>query len=476
MSIPRGLVWGLLLLLGAAAFLHLNADFPHNSRWIDDAARFTDEGWWASGALNQILTGHWLRPGDYNPVVAAPFWSVFIDLIFHLSGISLAVARAMGVLFTIGTVLMGGRLMARDHPHLAPAFMLLLGSSPLLFFFSRTALLEAPLIFFLTASSLAANSVKHTWWRTMLCGVLFALATLVKSTALFVAPAILYLLWFRSRQDRRTRFFALFIPFATAFSCYALYWLLVIRTHQADYHVVYQQSAPYIGVRSLEKTARLLYRCFTWLDPILFPLATVLVAASFGKLRILWRDPLFGFSLLWFLGYCAFMVWHYDAGPRYFAVLVLPVMLLLTLALGALEEFSLYSRAVGTVVLLAVALNLGYIAKLMLHPSDSLREACLQIRQQIEADPAATPLVIGHGAMESTFYTDVPALDDMGTVSVAEKLETYHPGWLVIYNDNLGLINLPGLPGHYSFVEKGSYPVFDLPSRGQLMLYRIEPR
>src|SRR5580658_4541561 len=136
----------LLVLLAAAGFLHLGADFPNHSRYIDDAAKFTDEGWYASGALNHHLTGHWLRPGDFNPMVTIPVWSVLLDAVFHFTGISLPVARGIAFLFTLGTVVIAGRLIARDHPRLAPAMMVLLLASPILYAFSHLAILEAPLL------------------------------------------------------------------------------------------------------------------------------------------------------------------------------------------------------------------------------------------------------------------------------------------------------------------------------------------
>jgi hypothetical protein len=72
LRIPRSFVLAVLLLLTVFGFLHLDADFPNRARWIDDAAKFTDEGWWASGAIHHQLTGHWLVQGDYNPIVAVP--------------------------------------------------------------------------------------------------------------------------------------------------------------------------------------------------------------------------------------------------------------------------------------------------------------------------------------------------------------------------------------------------------------------
>jgi hypothetical protein len=221
----------------------------------------------------------------------------------------------------------------------------------------------------------------------------------------------------------------------------------------------------------------MIYRSITWIDPVLFPLALASVAASLGKLRRLWQEPLFIFALLWYLGYATFSVLHFDAEPHYFAVLVPPVMLVLVLFLESLETtFPALAKRVVALVLLAVTVNICYIAKLMLHPDYSLRDACLQIRRQIDADPSANPLVIGHGAMQSTYYTHIPALDDLGTMPVDQKIATLYPGWVVTYSDNFGLLNLPNVRDHYSFIETGNYPVFDVPQRGRLILYRIHPK
>jgi hypothetical protein len=114
LRLPRWFVWAALVLLAATAFFRLNADFPHYSRWMDDPSRYTDEGWYAAAALNHVLTGHWLRPGDFNPAVTVPLWPALLELIFHFIGISLALARALEVVFTIGTVFVGVALMASE--------------------------------------------------------------------------------------------------------------------------------------------------------------------------------------------------------------------------------------------------------------------------------------------------------------------------------------------------------------------------
>ena len=90
---------GLLLLAVAAVFfalhfLHLTADFPNNSPWMD-WAKYTDEGWYGDAAIRHYLTGHWYWSGDFNPAIALPVWPALELLVFKFSGVSPAAARAL---------------------------------------------------------------------------------------------------------------------------------------------------------------------------------------------------------------------------------------------------------------------------------------------------------------------------------------------------------------------------------------------
>jgi 4-amino-4-deoxy-L-arabinose transferase-like glycosyltransferase len=376
--------------------------------------------------------------------------------------------------------------MARNHRHLAPILVLLVGTSPLFYFFSRVAILEPPLIFFITASALAAYATAPPGaMRCIFCGILFTLAMLTKSSAFFAAPSVLYLLWFPHRHlwssklaaDRTRAFLAVTVPVFTLAFCYGLYWLLVIHTHPVDIKVFYKQTQPVLDMRSIEKSIRLVYRGFTWIDPVLFPAAVVAAILSVRKLPSLWQDPLFGFAVLFFLGYSSFMIWHFDAPPHYFAVLVVPVMILVLLLLNVLErQMPAASKALGALVLLAVVANVAYIAKLLAHPEYTLRDACLKIRSQIVSDPSATPLVIGHGSILTTYFTHIPALDDLGSVPMAEKIALYHPGWAVVWGPNIDPLNQPSVANRYTFTEMGRYPVSDSPIFQFILLYRIHPR
>src|SRR3984885_12582430 len=90
-----------ILLLVAAIFLalhalHLNADFPNHSPWMD-WAKYTDEGWYGDAAIRHFQRGHWYVFGDFNPAAALPVWPVLELVVFRFAGVSLAAARGLAV-------------------------------------------------------------------------------------------------------------------------------------------------------------------------------------------------------------------------------------------------------------------------------------------------------------------------------------------------------------------------------------------
>jgi len=84
---------GIFLLLHA---VHLKADFPNNSPWVD-WAKYTDEGWYGDAAIRFYLRGAWHLPGDFNPAVALPVWPLLEAALFGLTGVSIVAARGLAV-------------------------------------------------------------------------------------------------------------------------------------------------------------------------------------------------------------------------------------------------------------------------------------------------------------------------------------------------------------------------------------------
>src|SRR5580698_401213 len=161
----------LLLLLTAIVFLalhaiHLSADFPNHSPWMD-WAKYTDEGWYGDAAIRYFQRGHWYVPGDFNPAAALPVWPLLEAALFRFTGVNLAAARALTVAI-FGLILAASYLLLRrwqllssekkSETTLAPAIaVLLLAVSPFCYVFTRMAILEPLLILFTLLALLAAS-------------------------------------------------------------------------------------------------------------------------------------------------------------------------------------------------------------------------------------------------------------------------------------------------------------------------------
>jgi hypothetical protein len=189
----------------ALHFLHLNADFPNHSAWVD-WSKYTDEGWYGDAAIRHYVTGHWYWKGDFNPAVALPLWPAMELILFRFTGVSAIAARA----FTLGvfavTLLALYRLIARhthrrtDHsrrPLAAPLTVFLLCASPFLYVFERMAILEPLLIALtvlalLTASHLHAHPLRERRMTHLLPAIALTLLlpamVLAKTTAIFPLP------------------------------------------------------------------------------------------------------------------------------------------------------------------------------------------------------------------------------------------------------------------------------------------------
>src|SRR5229473_6388234 len=111
-----------ILLLVATLFLalhavHLSADFPNHSPWMD-WAKYTDEGWYGDGAIRHFQRGHWHVPGDFNPAAALPIWPLLEAALFRFTGVNLAAARALTVAI-FGLILLASYILLRRWQNLS---------------------------------------------------------------------------------------------------------------------------------------------------------------------------------------------------------------------------------------------------------------------------------------------------------------------------------------------------------------------
>ncbi len=359
---------GLLLLAVAAAFfafhfLHLTADFPNNSPWMD-WAKYTDEGWYGDAAIRHYLTGHWYWSGDFNPAVALPVWPALELIVFKFTGVSPVAARSL-TLCVFGLTLVAfyvllqraaRTLHPRSTPLAGPLCVLFLCLSPYIFVFERMAILE-PLLIALGALALivasqleplSLRSLRSSPPRNTLRAIALTLAlailipgmVLTKTTAVCLMPAVFYMVWARSGY-RIPRFLHLAIPpAALGIALWLIYFIAFVHPHYLeDYRYLFSANA-YTGVE-LDPLATVVLNAIgdgMWMGHVIYPVFFVVLALALFWRPRLFTQPLFPALLLWIGGYFAFLVYHNNLQPRYYLVIAIPITAVVALGLDNFRQ------------------------------------------------------------------------------------------------------------------------------------------
>jgi 4-amino-4-deoxy-L-arabinose transferase-like glycosyltransferase len=473
----RWLHWIFLLLaliLCLMRFAYLRADFPNHSPWMTDQAKFTDEGWWASAAVRHFLVGHWQVPGDYNPAAVVPVWPALLSLVFQFTGVSIVAVRAVSVSFSIATIALVYFLVRRYDVSrtLASLAALLLAASSFAFVFSRLATLDTVIVFEWTLLMwVASYAAPRRIWPMLALGIGIPVMVLTKTTALVLLPAILWLLWKKS-----PRAILAVIPIATAII--ATYLFLVLRSRYADdFHFFFDINA--LADVNLGSTGSFLVQLFQhgmWIDLVLYPAALVALLLSLLWCRRLWSNPLFAACWIALLGNAVYILRRQgDYAPRYFLVMLVPVIMTLTIALQGLNFrhhslASLLAATLGVAVVLDTLLVCGFLG----HRQYQFYSAAKSIQAIVDANPAAHRLILGTSGDQLALMTGIPSINDGYSLQdLDKKVSIYQPGWYVGWND-LDQDILASLSA-YRLDEVANFPVFDREHRDRLKLYRMVP-
>ncbi|WP_353063954.1 hypothetical protein RBB77_22270 [Tunturibacter psychrotolerans] len=508
------------LLLVSAIFLilhafHLSADFPNHSPWMD-WAKYTDEGWYGDGAIRHFQRGHWYVPGDFNPAAALPVWPLLEAALFRFTGVSLTAARGLTVAI-FGLILAASYLLLRRWQNpaatpeqtpdqkpaktLAPAIaVLLLAVSPFCYVFTRMAILE-PLLILLTLLALLAASyatpvqgIEPISVRARLrqaipilaLGLLLPLMVLTKTTAIFLFPAIGWILWARAEYRIRPFLRLALTAAALAAVTWIAYYALIIRPHFLDDYRYLFSANGYTGITPATALS-VLGDTITdglWIGNILYPLALL---AAFSALILhprLLRNPLIPALLLWAAGYTFFLAYHNNLQPRYYLVLAVPLTLLIPIVFSTLWTSAQPSlsplRRLATASIVAVLAVLTVTdARQTLHyvrtPDYTFTSAAAQIREIVSADHTHNPLILSISGSNLSLMTGLPSIcDDFGTMDLAVRVRAYHPGWYVAWNQ-VDDDKMDALTPIYHLQRVAAFPAMDDPERNLLILYRLDP-
>ena len=303
-------LWILFLAIFAVAHAwHLRADFPNFSPW-EDWSKYTDEGWYGNAAIRAHLFGNWYVPGDFNPAPAVPVWPTLLWLLFFVTGVSIQAARGLAVALFFLNLYLSYKLFRERGPRWVGLLAVtLLVTSPFLYSFSRLAILE-PLLVALTlgAMNLAVRLPRFRYQDLAAAsvGFLFAAMMFTKTTAIFLLPALIWIMVLPLWKEKRKLFRVLVAAGGTAALTFSLWMLLVLEKGLfADYKYLFFINV-YEKPKGIWGRVLSFYWSFhggLWADMILVPLAGLLILAAIWArnkrwTRGLWRDPaLLGVSL-----------------------------------------------------------------------------------------------------------------------------------------------------------------------------------
>lgn len=492
------LVESLLLIVAAVLlalhFVHLSADFPNNSAWMD-WSKYTDEGWYGDAAIRQMQLGHWYVRGDFNPGVALPVWPVLEFLLFRVTGVSLVAARALsvsvfGCILLVGYVLMRrcSLLWGREGPAfipLAPAVSVaLLAASPFCYAFTRLAILE-PLLVLLTLLALLVGSSANVSRVLPIngLGLLMPLMILTKTTALFLLPAVLWML-FAAGGYRVRRFLVVGVPAAAiAAALWSAYFFLLVWPHYLqDYRYLFSANA-YTGM-TRENAWSVIQSTLgdgIWMGKLIYPLALVaVVIALFSFWRFL-RNPLVPALMLWAAGYAAFLAYHNNLQPRYYLVVAVP----LTLLTPMVFEQILRGRFFAGRRILLLVVTAGFVAVFTMDAMETLRfirtpeylftQVAKDLSRVVLADHDHNPLILSISGSDLSLMTGLPSIcDDFGTMPLEDRAALYRPGWYATWNQ-VDDDKMDALSPLFHLERVAAFRAFDDPERNLLILYRLDP-
>ncbi|HEY0795862.1 MAG TPA: hypothetical protein VGD64_08780 [Acidisarcina sp.] len=526
---PAPLEWAWMAAIVALFLLHtihLRADFPNFSPWMD-YAKYTDEGWYGNAAIEAFIRGSWYVPGDFNTAVALPVWPFFEWLLFHFTGVSVAAARGLVV------AVFGGNLwltyaVVRASQHLQietndqitsgfrrdsvsesprwPALLAatLVGASSFLYCFSRLAILEPLVTFFMLLSWLLVLQLSPTrserpqraklYLRLMAIGVVLCLMIFTKTTAVVLLPSTFYLVWKACRD--RIQAFAIVVASATLPGL--AYYLLVVRPRfLEDFRYlfsanVYQQPTTPSGW--LMAFWYSVHGGF-WIGRTLFFIGAFFMLASLTpllRLSRLWRSPLYVAAWLAVALQMFFIGYHNNMQPRYYTIAAFPLFILIALGVahlldqksesGAPERSRVASataRVLGgltlAAVLCAVVLGIGQTIRFVRHPEYTFVAAAEKLTRYIDEHPNGNRLLLSISGNQISLVTGIPSIcDDFGTFELPLRLHKYQPGWYAAWNE-LDPGSLEDIHTQFLVEQVAKFRAFDDPDRNVLILYKLHP-
>jgi 4-amino-4-deoxy-L-arabinose transferase-like glycosyltransferase len=479
-----GMMFWLLIVVAAAfyvaGFVHLRADFPNYSVW-SDWSKMTDEGWYGSAAIQHFVMGRWFLPGSFNPAVAMPVWPVMLGGVFSVTGVSMIAARALTVvLYGLSLVLLYFVVRRNASSRIAALAVLLTAVNPFCYAFDRLAVLEPVTVFWMMLGLwMAGKTGPRDFGRQVLLGVVLCLLILTKPTGVALVPAVLYLMWAGWGWPRSpAKVWPVVLVGVVAMALWVGYYAMVVKPHYlADYKLLFSVNNYRVHLSIVPQMAWVTLRDGMWIDPVLFPLAVVVVVLSGVWLRELWSRPAFGAAVIAAVAQMAYIGYHTNFQPRYYLVAAMPLAVVIALGTAAIWERRVVWLKVAIALCLvgAVGMMAATTWEFATEPEYSFLNAAQGIAAIVHGQGGEHPLLLSDSGADITLFTGIPAIDEGYTTEGLDALlARYQPGWYAAW-PGWEDAEIAKVGQRYRLQEVARYQVFDDPRRQVLVLYKLSP-
>jgi 4-amino-4-deoxy-L-arabinose transferase-like glycosyltransferase len=422
-------------------FVYINADFPINIIKVFSGAIYTDEGWYASNAVNYLVLGDWYLAGDFNPAVNLPIFTIIQVFFFKIFGVSISSARALTVIFSILITYLV-YIFVKRHKTKTIALLTVFFLSVNFFFFafSRLAFLELPMTFFILLSIFLLdvycenNKKKYI----IFSGIAYITALLIKTTAIFAAPILLYIFLIIMKGPLREKirngvFFVLTIS-TVAF----IYVFFIVMPYYGDYQyfsslnitsrLTFDIKIIARGMRQAIEYGIVHYREYL--------LLIIITPILFLRNMIRKQDILSMTAIAWIVLYLSLIGINNYAPHRYYVPFVVPIAILSSVVIDYV--LSKRSSIITKGVFLLVAINYLFVnVDDYIENFSNLNFSFEQATEHLQQDIAKNNLegeaiILTHGATSLGVATESVIINTTkGTKSLQEKLNAYEVNYFV---------------------------------------------
>lgn len=481
-------IWTLIAVIVIAVFvllrfLHIEADFPHH--YTHSGALYTDEGWYSNAAVIYNFTGNWHVEGDFNPAVNLPVFPILQSFSFKLLGLSLRSARVVNViLFIFLLIILYIFIKTFADIRIALFSLFLISINFLVFIYSRIALLELPMTFFVVLSLFVASKRLPKWDNITIvsAALIYSTAFLTKTTAAFALPILAYAIWTKKRTIAGRLLGIVLFCFTTGVFI-GLYHFLVVKSHWADYQFFTSlnfSARLQTDLASIAKgIARALYYGKT-IDLILYPLTLIYAIFLFIFKRDFRKHTLFRLCLIWIVGYTVLIGLFNYVPPRYYLPMVIPLSIILAITIDhfiSTRIKSIQASILFGAIVISLVLNAYRIVNYIQAPAYTWKFMIEDIKDRVEVGGERQPVLLGNFSNSISLATGLFSINDrLGTQDLDYKIHRYNPNYYVCLGDiDAEILHI--LSDYYHTERVAEYNVYDNYYTGEpVVLYRLVRR